>query len=427
MSLDVPRGEGEFVRVIIRYRDIPPDARRGGAPATTAFQSATDDVERVGAKVERRFTRLLSGVSATVRRSDLAAIRNLPAVASVHRDYRVHATLSQSVPATRADQVWQSYGTRGQGKTVAIIDSGVDWQHEAFGNGFGPGHRVTGGWDFVHNDADPDDDNGHGTHVAGIVGANGGGLTGVAPDVSLLAYKVLDEEGSGDSSNVIAALERAVAEHADVINMSLGSGEPAEDDPLVEAVENAVAAGCVVVVSAGNAGTFYTVGTPGVAPSAVTVGAINRENAVAAFSSRGPTRNNVLPKPEIVAPGVGIGSAKANGGTIALSGTSMAAPHVAGIAALVRAIHPQWTPAEVKSALVSNAVPLGNELVIEGGGRVDAMAAAGATLFAAPSIIGFGRSWPRVGPRELNPATTFSRLIAPTVRADGATPGVPTV
>ncbi|HET8773596.1 MAG TPA: S8 family serine peptidase [Thermoanaerobaculia bacterium] len=391
MSLDVPRSEGEFVRVIIRYRDIPLDARRGGAPATTAFQSATDDVERAGAKVERRFTRLLSGVSATVRRSDLDAIRSLPGVASVHRDRRVHATLSQSVPATRADQVWQSYGTRGQGKTVAILDTGVDWQHEAFGNGFGPGHRVTGGWDFVHNDADPDDDNGHGTHVAGIVGANGGGLTGVAPDVSLLAYKVLDVDGDGDSSNVIAALERAVAEHADVINLSLGSPEDAdEEDPLVEAVQNAVAAGCVVVASAGNSGTFYTVGTPGVAPSALTVGAIDRQNAVAGFSSRGPTRNHLVPKPEIVAPGVGIVSAKANGGTTALSGTSMAAPHVAGIAALVRAIHPQWTPSEVKSALVSNAVPLGNELVVEGAGRVDAMAAAGATLFAAPSIVGFG-------------------------------------
>jgi subtilisin family serine protease len=394
VRLDVPRSE--FARVIIRYQEVPRLGRRIATDAR-ALDVTTDAVQRAGAKVERRFTKLISGVSATVRRRDIAAIRRLPGVAGVHEDVRVQATLAQSVPATRADQVWQTYGTRGAGRTVAVIDTGVDWQHEAFGNGFGPGHRVIGGWDFVNGDADPDDDNGHGTHVAGIVGANGGGLTGVAPEVSIVAYKVLDEEGSGDSSVVIAALERAVdpngdgdpGDHVDVVNMSLGAPAVA-DDPLVEAVQNAVDAGVVVVISSGNYGAFYTVGTPGVAAAAITVGAITRDNAVANFSSRGPTPFELLAKPEIVAPGVGIVSARAGGGTLAANGTSMAAPHVAGIAALVRAVHPEWTPAEVKSALVSTAVPLGSEVVSEGGGRVDALAAANATILPNPSILSFG-------------------------------------
>ncbi|HEX6098314.1 MAG TPA: S8 family serine peptidase [Thermoanaerobaculia bacterium] len=394
VSLDVPRGE--YAKVIIRYQEAPRLGRRIAASAR-AHEATTNDVRNAGAKVERRFTRLISGVSATVRRADIAALRRLPGVASVHEDIRVQATLAQSVPATRADQVWQTLGTRGAGRTVAVIDTGIDWQHEAFGNGFGPGHRVIGGWDFVNGDADPDDDSGHGTHVAGIVGANGGGLTGVAPEVSLLAYKVLDQDGSGDSSAVIEALERAadpngdgdLSDHVDVVNMSLGAPAVA-DDPMMDAVQNAVNAGIVVVVSSGNYGGFYSVGTPGVSPAAITVGAITRENTVAGFSSRGPTAFELLAKPEIVAPGVGIVSARHGGGTIAANGTSMAAPHVAGIAALVRAVHPQWTPAEVKSALVSTAVPLGSEVVSEGGGRVDALAAVNATVLANPSIANFG-------------------------------------
>src|SRR6185295_17021562 len=176
-----------------------------------------------------------------------------------------------------------------------------------------------------------------------------------------------------------------------VINMSLGAPGPA-DDPVVMAVENAVAAGCVVVASAGNNGEYYTIGVPALAPSAITVGAIDRGNAVASFSSKGPTSELLLVKPELVAPGVSIVSARRGGGTVALSGTSMAAPHVAGVAALLHAIHPERTPAEIKSALIGAAVPTGAPIMAEGAGRLDAFAAAGAEVLASPAIVHFGRT-----------------------------------
>jgi hypothetical protein len=399
-----PRG-GEEVRVIVEFREQPLLGRTGVAtnassePRSRSFGQLRAELARSGGRVERTFTRVLAGAAVTVRRSELQAIRKLPYVARVHEDRRVQATLVESVPQTRADLVWAAYGTRGEGQVVAVIDSGIDWQHAAFGNGFGPGHRVAGGWDFVNEDGDPLDDNGHGTHVAGIVAANGGGLLGVAPGATLLAYKVLDEEGVGDSSNAIAALEQAVDpngdgnfdDRADVINISLGAAGPA-DDPLIVAVENAIAAGCVVVVSAGNNGDHFTIGIPAKAPSAITVGAIDSDNAVAWWSSKGPTEELLLVKPELVAPGVEIVSAQRTGGAVPLSGTSMAAPHVAGIAALLLAIHADRTPAEIKSALVATAVPSGHHIMVEGAGHVDALAAAGAEVLPSPAIIHFGRT-----------------------------------
>jgi serine protease AprX len=285
--------------------------------------------------------------------------------------------LETSVPYIKADRVWETFGNRGTGVTVAIIDTGIDYNHGAFGSAFGV--KVVGGHDFVNNDDDPMDDNGHGTQVAGIVAGNGDGVLGVAPDAKLVAMKVLDATGSGRASDIVAAFERIVdpngdgdtTDHYDVANASLG-GSSSGDDPVAKAAENAVLAGVVLCAAAGNQGAFQSVSSPAVAPSVIAVGAIDRVGAIADFSSKGPTAESLRLKPDVVAPGVGILSAARGGGKVAASGTSMASPHVAGVAALIRSIHRDWSAQQVRSAIINTADPKGNEAVVEGAEVVNA-------------------------------------------------------
>jgi len=246
--------------------------------------------------------------------------------------------------------------------------------------------KVIGGYDFVNNDNDPMDDHGHGTHVAGIAAGNGE-LKGVAPDAKLFAYKVLAEDGYGQDDWIIAAIERAVdpnqdgniADHVDVVNMSIGGfGYP--DDPLSQSVDNAVDAGVIVVVAAGNNGWYFGIDSPGAARKAITVGATCKKTDVGGlcmgdigpFSSLGPTFLGTL-KPDVLAPGTSICSAQHDAldelgfqygktqlhciedTSVTEMGTSMASPHVAGAAALLLQAHPDWKPAEVKAALMQTA------------------------------------------------------------------------
>ncbi|HEX7832101.1 MAG TPA: S8 family serine peptidase [Thermoanaerobaculia bacterium] len=348
-------------------------------------------------RVRRVYAHAFSGAAVTISPDAWDDVAKLPYVKRVYPDQPVHAFLSQSVPQIGAPLVWASHGTRGSGVVVAVIDTGVDYRHPALGGGMGAGFRVTRGWDFVNDDADPTDDNGHGTHVAGIVGANSATLTGVAPDVSFLAYKVLDAGGRGEMSEVIAAIDRALdpdgngdtSDAADVINLSLG-GPGTPDDPVSKAVENAIAHGVVVVAAVGNAWDYFTIGSPACAPNAISVGASELSGSIAFFSSKGPNTQSYSIKPEVVAPGVNIVSAAPGGSTRAMSGTSMAAPHVAGAAALLLAVHPDWTPSDVKSALVSTAVDLHAEAMEQGAGRIDIAAAAASTIFLNPATLSFG-------------------------------------
>lgn len=238
--------------------------------AITAFKET-----RLPFEPKDYYTHVFNGISGTVSMKDVEALSNLPQVERVYYDYQVHVTLGESVPLIGAFQVWLLEDPSGQavtGKeiTVAVVDTGVDYTHADLGGCLGASCRVIGGYDFVNNDADPMDDMGHGTHVAGIVGASGI-TTGVAPDVSFLAYKVLNEFGSGSFSDVIAGIERATDpdgnpntdDSADVINLSLGGGgDP--DDPVSQAVDAAVGLGVAAVVSAGNSGCV----APGTSPSA---------------------------------------------------------------------------------------------------------------------------------------------------------------
>jgi subtilisin len=242
-------------------------------------------------------------------------------------------------------------GKFGAAVKVAIIDSGVDYNHVELST------AVMGGRDFVNNDDDPWDDNGHGTHVAGTVAAvaDGAGVVGVAPAVELYALKVLGANGSGSFSNVIAALEWCKANDIQVTNNSYGSS--LNPGTLVEAAFNAAySAGVVHIAAAGNSGNSSGTGSNVIYPArygAVTaVAATNSSDTRASFSSTGSAV-------ELSAPGVGIRSSIPGGGYADWSGTSMASPHVAGVAALVIA-EGVSVPNDVRTVLSLTAIDLGS-------------------------------------------------------------------
>jgi subtilisin family serine protease len=360
----------------------------------------------VDASIRRSYFVAFNGVAVDVPADAVAQIRLLPYVKRVASDRTMRALADgPNTSLIRADKVWSTLGSRGKGVTVAIIDTGVDYMHPALGGGFGAGFKVAGGWDFVNNDADPLDDNGHGTHVAGIVAGQSDLITGVAPDATLIAYKVLGANGSGKESDVMAALERAADpnqdgntnDHVDVANLSLG-GAGSPDDPQSEAIDNATAAGVTFAIAAGNSGSgFHTIASPGTARNAITVGASDGSDVVASFSSRGPNMKNIAIKPDVLAPGVSIMSSYLNGRYAVLSGTSMATPHVTGAAALLKSLHHDWTPAQIKLALMNNATQIHDEIMAVGAGRIDVYAAATGTLAVDPPAISLGLEPPAVG------------------------------
>jgi subtilisin family serine protease len=311
-------------------------------------------------------------------------------------DGLLRPVLDRSVPQIGAPEAW-ARGYEGDGVLVAVLDTGVDDTHPDLAD------RVIATQNFTI-DADPDQV-GHGTHVASIIAGSGaadGGLRrGVAPGALLLSGKVCEQFFCPESS-IIAGMQWAVGEEgARVVNLSLGGEDAPGYDPLEEAL-SALAAqyGALFVVSAGNAGPDpRSVGSPGTSAAALTVGAVDRDEQVAFFSSRGMTLDGAL-KPDLTAPGVDIVAARAAGTELGelvgddyvmLSGTSMAAPHVAGAAALLLDQHPSWGAAELKSALIGSAFyNPGFTARDQGGGRVDVAAALDATLLASAPSLSFG-------------------------------------
>lgn len=348
-------------------------------------------------EIKREFYKIFNGVSLKVPLGTLPDIHKLEYVKRIHRNEKVEAYLNDSVSLIRADSVWSQFGTKGDSVVVGILDTGIDYTHPALGGGFGPGYKVIGGYDIVNNDDDPMDDNSHGTYVAGIVAANGDSVSGVAPNALLMAFKVLKENGWGSEDDVIGGIERAVDpnndddfnDQVDVANMSLGGpGNP--DDAKSIAVDNAVSLGVVFCIAAGNDREFYSIGSPGTARSSITVGATDKSDEIAGFSSKGPNSKIYTIKPEVVAPGVDIISLNLNEKYREASGTSAAAPHVAGVCALLKSIHPDWSPAYIKSALMTTAIDIDEEVMVQGAGRIDAVNSANITTFAFPSRLDFG-------------------------------------
>ena len=398
--------------------------------------------------IDHQFYKTFFGVGVTVPGDMLPAIERLPYVKAIHYDHEVHATTDPSIYLIDADKVWIVGGTQGENARIGIIDSGIDYMHPALGGGFGPGFKVAGGYDFVNHDADPMDDLGHGTHVAGIVSANGDTVKGVAPKAILYAYKVLGSNGSGSESDIIEAVERTVdpnqdndpSDRLDVVNMSLGSNNGSPYDASSIAVNNATKLGVVFCIAAGNSGGrtpvegkednyFYdgsgTIGSPGTADLAITVGASDNSDHLAIFSSRGPNRGTFSIKPDVLAPGVNITSTYLSSGFATLNGTSMATPMVTGVAALVKSVHPDWTPAQIKSAVVNTAKDIGVGGFKQGGGRVRALNAVLNGTLVVPSTLSFGVDDPSAG-TWTKPETLFvynKRGVAQTYSAGvGVTP-----
>ncbi|MET9435739.1 S8 family serine peptidase [Streptomyces sp. NPDC006551] len=330
---------------------------------------------------------------------ETSTARNASPLKKLWLDRKVQATLERSTRQVHAPEAWAA-GFDGKGTKVAVLDTGADAEHPDLKG------RLVASENFTDSDT-ADDRQGHGTHTLSTVGGSGaasaGAKKGVAPGADLLNGKVLNDSGSGAASWIIAGMEWAVAQGADVVSMSLGSPEPTDcTDPMsVAAQELAQNKGTLFVVAAGNSGpTLNTVSSPGCAPDVLTVGATDRDDSTAYFSSRGPTIVNHTLKPEIAAPGVSISAAAAGGRGVyayqSMSGTSMATPHVAGAAAIVKQRHPDWSGRQIKAALVSSAesaVP--GDVREVGAGRLDVKAAVDQTVLGAGAVQGGTFHWPQ--------------------------------
>ncbi len=323
--------------------------------------------------------------------------------ARVDLDGRVKASLEDSVPQIHAPEAWAA-GFTGSGATVAVLDTGYDPTHPDLKN------RVLKSANFT-SDATVTDGNGHGTHVASTVGgsgaASGGKRKGVAPGADLMIGKVLADGGYGEDSWVLAGMVWAVDQGADVVSMSLGGDADDGSHPLAQAVnELSAASDTLFVIAAGNAGQAgpSTVSSPGSADSALTVGAVDVHDVMANFSSRGPRLRDGALKPEVVAPGVDVTAARAAGTELGpvvddvyttLSGTSMATPHVAGLAAILKQEHPTWDGEQLKSVIANSTVPVANATGFDAGtGRVDALNAIHQDVLAPASLSLGSFAWP---------------------------------
>jgi len=338
--------------------------------------------------VEKEFDNVFSGFTVKTSRQNIGKISAIVGVKNVYPDAIVQSSPYTMISANPIIPQSSTSVATGKGIKIGIIDTGIDYNHEAFGGGFGDTNTVAGGYDFVNNDSDPIDDNGHGTHVAGIIGGHSTTINGLAVDAKFYAYKALDQNGSGTTSTVIAAIERAIADSVQIINLSLGTPSSGSDDPLSIAVNRAVEAGIVVVVAAGNTGDYGTINSPGTAKLALTVGATNA-NAIASFSAKGPVTDQYQIKPDVVAPGVGILSAKKGGGYVQMSGTSMATPFATAIAAALKELHPDWSAIQIKDAIISNAADLQLSLFSQGHGKIDERMLS-TKIFTSPAQISFG-------------------------------------
>ncbi|HYQ69522.1 S8 family serine peptidase [Actinophytocola sp.] len=323
-------------------------------------------------------------------------------VSRIWLDGRREAVLDHSVPQIGAPAAWAA-GYTGAGVTVAVIDTGVDQTHPDLAG------RQVAEANFAGT-PDNEDHFGHGTHVASIVagtGAKSGGkYRGVADGASILDAKVLDDNGSGQDSWIIAGMEWAVQQGADIANLSLGGTDTPKLDPLEEAVDKLSAeSGTLFVIAAGNSYRDGTIGSPGSADAALTVGAVDDEDNLADFSSRGPRVGDGAIKPDVTAPGVNIVAALHSDGTIgepvepgytSLSGTSMATPHVSGAAALLAQQHPDYTGQQLKELLSGSAKPrAGLTAFQQGAGRIDVARAITQDVVSEPASVSVGTvAWP---------------------------------
>ncbi len=415
------RNMNDEVRVIVRFkgprpaedglsaasnRPVPPQAAEfahrhsefGSALATILAKDRSFPTAKAQAQITREFSTVLDGVAATVPRWALPEIRQLDYVQSISDDLPVHATPLIIGGTAVSDTESVADSITGKGVRIGLLDTGVDYMHSALGGGFGTGFKVVGGYDFVNSDADPMDDNGHGTRLAGLMVGWGETFRGMAPGAELLAFKVLDNNGDGLMSNVLAGIEHAVdpdmnpatADGARVLLLPLTCGGNS-DDPLSQAVQSAVANGVVCVVAAGDGGPGYqTIGSPASAPLALAVGACGPGGDILPASSRGPAPKTLQVKPDLVARGSCILSTAPGGGYEVVSGTAVAAANAAGAAALMRERFPGRDAGLVQAALANGARDLGRDLWTQGAGEMDVVRSLRPDFAVLPGIADMG-------------------------------------
>lgn len=319
-------------------------------------------------------------------------------VHKVYLDGTKKAYLNIATPSIGATAVQNTCGLTGKGINIAVLDTGV-YPHPDLTR---PRNRIIAFKDYINHRKCPYDDNGHGTHISGDAAGNGwsskGRYKGPAPEAGIVGIKVLDEYGSGFDSTIIKGIEWCIANRKKlklrILSMSFGGPvtSSAKDDILVQAVEKAVKAGLTVVIAAGNSGPRRaTVESPGISPSAITVGAVNdrrtvtqKDDRITFYSSRGPAPGGKV-KPDLVAPGDSVISLRAPGSTLVrelpgnkvgkryfrLSGTSISTPIVSGAAAQLLQQRPCLTPCQVKASLKRNAFSLGLKPNTAGSGEVN--------------------------------------------------------
>jgi subtilisin family serine protease len=425
------------------------------------------------ARVRWRYGVVLNGMAVVVPRSKLATLSSIPG-ATVWPSVTYHAlaaNLNKTPALIGATTIWgPTLATAGQGMKIGIIDDGVDQAHQFFdptgytypagfpkGNtayttpkvivarAFAPANET---WKYGTTPFDPVYSD-HATHVAGIAAGDHGtiansargkvSVSGIAPAAYLGNYKVLtvptnDYGLDGNSPEIAAGIEQAVKDGMDVINLSLGEPEVEPSrDIVVKALDDAADAGVVPVVAAGNdysnAGRG-SVGSPASAPQAITVAASSEgsdgpADEIASFSSGGPTPISLQMKPDVTAPGESILSSIPPDAWDAWDGTSMATPHVAGAAALLKQRHPTWTVVQIKSALETTGDPVhvpSTQIEVastrEGGGRIDIPRADDPLIFTDPTGLSFGL---------VKRAATVTRPLATTDAGGGAAPWTVTV
>ncbi len=401
----------DTISVIVKVRDVPivsTSARRTLSEKIAYHRSVSEMSQKsaigsIGAR-HRRVKQFWSfnAFSADLTRDEITKLSKRADVEKIYENRPVHllpfdegapvstfaSTVESNLSLIKADQVWSGYGYKGKGIKVGIADTGITSSHPDFAGRISAEAEFNSAGDKVGNYATDDSADGHGTHVCGIIaGGNSSGTSiGVAPEASLVVAKVFTRSGSASTSNstqAISGVEWLISNEAKIINLSLGGATGDAEEPWKIAADRWASLGILVVAAIGNdpAGTE----SPGNVPSVLGVGAVDNSDLITYFSGRGGISWYGTPyiKPDIMAPGLNIKSSVNTGGYALMSGTSMASPHVAGIAALLLSARPSLTAEAIKAVLKQTTYKRGDQTYANnnyGNGRVDALAAVNSIL-----------------------------------------------
>lgn len=358
-----------------------------------------NSLEGIGGKVKRQYY-FDYQLAIYVPIGNLTLLKKICGITNIWKDRIFHAYLDTSVPIIKPPAQWSQieayFGTKinGTGIKIAVLDTGVD------GNHWDLWPRVIHNVTYVSGESWMDL-HGHGTHISGIIAGNGnrsaGQYTGMAPAAEIMNFKVLNQNAVGYESDILAAMEDAVTNGSDIINLSFGTKESSNGtDPYSMKVKWAVEQGIPVIIASGINTGSYNVSCPGTCPFGITVGATTDLDALFGTQPKGPTLGPSYDlKPDVMAPGEFIISCRAAGTNWGVqfglyytreSGSSMAAAHVSGMVALIKQIHPEWSPQTIKNALMNNAIDLGQEIFSQGAGRIRGPESINATVVADGSI-----------------------------------------